>query len=180
MLSAILGTAAGVILYSTGIVLIRYLYVISSFKDNIEKVIKRDHFVVHSILIGESINFLTVGSIYLQMGDSEREKSPMMLYQACINPWNDHTIPVFNIFPWNHCCFVFLAGTNVACTLFLYKFLDNVTERSSSVSEVDKKKERRRNLTTACMGMVDVGIYLTIMTIFMFTYSFKTDIIDSF
>jgi hypothetical protein len=129
---AILGPAAGVILYSTGIALVCYLYVLSSFKNNIEKVIKRDHFVVNSILVRESINFLSVGAFYFQMGDTEMEKSPMMLYHACLNPWNDHTIPVYEIMPWNQYFLVFLAATNVACNLFLYRFLDKVTENSSA------------------------------------------------
>ena len=99
MLVAIHGSSAGAILYGTGTALIRYLYVLSSFKDNIQKVFKRDHFVIKSILIGDSITFINAGSLYLQMGNSAIERSPMMLYKACMHPWNDHTIHVYKLLP---------------------------------------------------------------------------------
>jgi hypothetical protein len=62
------------------------------------------------------------------MGDTEMEKSPMMLYHACLNPWNDLTIPVYEIMPLNQLFLVLLAATNVACNLFLYRFLNKVTD----------------------------------------------------
>ena len=179
MLVAIHGSSAGAILYGTGTALIRYLYVLSSFKDNIQKVFKRDHFVIKSILIGDSITFINAGSLYLQMGNSAIERSPMMLYKACMDPWNDHTINVYTILPWNHYFLVFLATTNFAFNLFLYKYLDAMTENNSARSQVDKKRDRRRNLVPAHIGMISIGIYLINMALFMVTYSFKTDILDS-
>ena len=110
MLVAIYGTGSGAILYGTGTGLIRYLYVISSFKDNIQKVFKRDNFVVKSFLIGESFSFLNVGYFYyLQMENSANGRSPMMVYQACMNPWDDHTLPMYMLLPLNQFFLVFLA-----------------------------------------------------------------------
>jgi hypothetical protein len=179
MLAAIYGSSAGAITYGTGTALIRYLYVISSFKDNIEKVMKRDHFVVKSILIGDSLNFLNAGSLYLQMGTSEFGRSPMMVYQACMNPWNDHTIHVTKLHQWNHLILVILVTANFACNLFLYRFLENMTGNNSARSEVDKKRDRRRNLVPAHIGMISIGMYLSFIVLFIFTYSFKTDILDN-
>ena len=179
MLASINTVGNGVILYSSGTALIRYLYLRSSFEDNIQKVLKRDHFVMKSILIGESFNFLTFGSFYFQMGSSEFGRSPLVLYQACMDPWKDHTFPVYKLMPWNQLFMVFLIASNVSCNLFLYRYLERRTENNIARSEADKMKDRKRNLVPARIGMMNIFLYVVAMAFFMFAYSFKSDSLDS-
>ena len=164
---------------SSGTALIRYLYVRSSFEDNIQRVLKRDHFVIKSVLMGESVNFLTFGSFFLQMGSSEFGRSPLVLYQACLDPGKDHTFPVYKLMPWNQLLLVLLTANNVACNLFLFRYLDSWTKNNIATSEVDKKKGRKRNLVPAHIGMVLIGMYILSMSFFMFAYSFKSDSLDN-
>ena len=179
MLAAINTGGFAVILYSSGTALIRYLYVRSSFEDNIQRVLKRDHFIIKSVLVGESVNFLTFASFFFQMGSSEFGRSPLVLYQACLTPGKDHTFPVYKLMPWNHLLIVLLTANNIACNLFLFRYLDSWTKNNIATSEVNKKKDRKRNLVPAHIGMIVISLYIISMSFFMFSYSFKSDSLDS-
>ena len=51
-----------------------------------------------------------------------------------------------------------LTIVDVSCSLFLYRFIGNITEKSTAKSEVDKKKNRKRNLVSANIGITVLGI----------------------
>ena len=169
----------GPIFYSCGTAVVRYLYVRSSFEVNIQEVLKRDSFIIKSIFIGECVNLFNLGSFYFQPEDLEFGRSPLVLYQACLNPGKDHTFKVYKLMPWNQMIMIVLTIVNVSCNLFLFRFLGSMTEQNIARSEVNRKKDRKRNLIPAHIGMIVLATYVTSLSFFIFTYSYKSDSFDS-
>ena len=178
MLAAINTVGVGPIFYSSGTAFVRYLYVRSSFEVNIQEVLKRDTFIVKSILMVECINIFNFCSFYFQLADARTERSPLVLYQACMSPGRDHTFEVYKLKPWNQLIMIFFFVVNVLCNLFLYRFLGKMTANIAR-SEFDRKKDRKRNLVPAHIGMIVFATYVVTLSFFTFTYSYKSDSFDS-
>jgi hypothetical protein len=162
----------GSIVYSTGTSLIRYLYVRSSLVTNIQETLKRDSFVIKSIIIGESINCFNLGSFYFH-------HHTMVLYKACLNPWQNFNIPLHQVMPLNQLIILFCIVLNVSCNIFLSFFLSKKTAKNLAIKEVDKKKDRKRNLIPANIGLYVFVFYGLSMVLFLITYNYKSENLDS-
>ena len=132
LVSALNTICVGSIIYSSGSSLVRYLYVRSSLRTEVQNILKRDSFIISSIVVGECINLFNWGSFYYQqLGNYGLEKSPLVL----------HTV--------NHLIIIISFLINNSCNIFLYRYLSDKTENNSVPNEVDRKKDRKRNLVPA-------------------------------
>ena len=147
-----------------------YLYFRSSLVANIQETLKRDSFVVKSIIIGESINYFNFGSFYFQ-------NDTMVLYTACMDPWKKFNNPIHRDFPLNHLIILISSCINVSCNIFLSVYLSGKTQTNTAIREVDKKKNRKRNLIPANTGLY-VVFWLSI-TIFLAAYIYESEKLDS-
>ena len=162
----------GSIIYSSGTSFIRYLYVRSSLISNIQETLKRDSFILKSIIIGESLSFFNLGSFYFQ-------HQPMILYEACLDPGGNFTLPLYKVFPLNQFLIFLCIVTNVSCNIFLSFYLTEKSENNTAVREVDRKKDRKRNLVPAKTGLLVFVFYIMSMLVFMTTYAYKSEKLDS-
>ena len=180
MLAAINTISVGSVIYSSGTALIRYLYVRSSMVTIVQDILKSNSFVVKSIVIGECISLFNWGSFYYQqVGYSTFQKSPMVLYQACLDPWHEFIFPLKKVMPLNHFIIFLCNAVNVSCNLFLYRFLANETKNNSAINEVDRKKDRKRNFVPASIGMIVFIFHGFGVMLFMITYTYNSKIFDS-
>ena len=179
MVAVINTVGVGQVIYNAGTALVRYLYVRSSFVVNIQEVLRRDSFIFKSMFIGECVNLFNLGSFYFKRETSEFGRSPLVLYQACMNPGRDHTFQVYKLKPWNQLIMISAFMVNASCNLFLSRFLRGNTETNSARSEADKKKDRKRNLIPAHIGIGVLATYAFTLGFFIFTYSYKSDNFDS-
>ena len=77
-----------------------------------------------------------------------------VLYHACVDPWSNYNQNFHKIAPLGT---ILLFSYNLICicsNIYLYKFLSHQTETNTATKEVDKKKERRRNLIPATTGFL--------------------------
>ena len=107
-------------------VIIRYVYVSNSLKPTVQAVIKRNAFILKSILIVNSLGciILLEGLMY-QLGKSGKDRSPYLNYQTCLDPYTQNfTKFFFNIMPVSQS----LLYTTNFCIIFfylsLYKYLE--------------------------------------------------------
>ena len=168
----------GTLVYSCGTAIVRYIYVRSSFQPQIQTTVKRDSFAYRSVFVGESINYLTLAVNYLQSPQQEKVgRSPLVLYKACLDPNKDHKhLPVHKLQPWNHLLLFSTMVVNVSCNLFLYQFLDS---RSDTSIAVDTKKNRKRNLLPAHIGMFVLSMLMSYIAVMIFSYTFQSTKLDS-
>ena len=171
--------AIGTIVYSAGTATVRYLYIRSSFEINIERVLKRDSFILQSVIIGEVLNFLTLVSHYMQPTSSDYGLSPLILYHACIKPEGNHIFPPYIVFPIMWIVIFGSAFTNITCSFLLFRYLQNITENTIARSEVDKKKDRKRNLIPARIGMMIIAWTGSYIILVSFTYMLPLQYLDT-
>ena len=172
MLTVIVTLGVGTIIYGSGTSFVRYLYVRTSLISNIQETLKRDSFIIKSLIIGESLSIFTLGSFYFQ-------RQPMILYEACLNPEGNFTLPLYKVLPLNQFIIFLCTFTNISCNIFLSFYLNEKSENNTAVAEVDKKKDRKRNFVPAKTGILVFGIYILSMGVFLTTYGYKSEKLDS-
>ena len=119
----------------------RYLYIKSSLQRDIQEVYKRDSFVINSICLGEMLNifnlacYFTTGVSHLLLnykihvfhkhGKSGAERSNLLLYQACIDPWNSNfSVPFYQVLPAPQFLLYAFDISNVVFNIILFRFLE--------------------------------------------------------
>ena len=123
------------LIYAAAAVIIRYVYVSSSLKPNVQAVVKRNAFILKSTVIAQSLGFvLLLEGFIFQLGKSGKERSPYLAFQTCLDPYTqDFTKVIFNIMPATQ---IVLYITNFSIIFFylsLYKFLDKQREESKGI-----------------------------------------------
>ena len=146
LLSVICTLATGSIVYGCGTALIRCIYVQSSTKSNIQAVLKRDSFVFKSILIGECLNYSTLLLFFFF-------KQEMVLNEACKDPYVTKGISLPHVMPVTQTLIFLYTHLSIACNIFLTKYLLTQDMMNIAKNEVDKKKDRKRNLVPSHIGV---------------------------
>ena len=122
--------------YSAASTIIRYCFIRTSLQPDVQEVLKRDAFVFKSMFIVESLSAYNLLTFFLiQRGKRGAEKSSILLYQSCLDPWNDSfSTPFFKVMSIN-LFFVFVAAM---CIIFfnlkLYTHLDEKSKSSTALS----------------------------------------------
>ena len=120
------------LIYAAATVIVRYVYVSSSLKPNVQAVVKRNAFILKSNIIAQSLGcVILMDGFFFQLGKSGKERSPYLAYQTCLNPYTQNfTKIIFNIMPATQ---ILLYVTNFCIIFFylsLYKYLDKQREES--------------------------------------------------
>ena len=146
---------------------------------NTQEVLKRDCFVVKSIVIGECISLLNFGYYFCLMGHTSKAEYPMVLYNACLDPWSQFHTSISKVMPLNQIIVFLSTLVNFSSNLFLYRFLSNKTNKNTWMNETNRKKDRKRNLIPANVGMTVLTFYGVSVGLFMLTYTYKSNDFDS-
>ena len=114
------------LMYGASSSFIRFLYVCSSLRSDVQNVYLRTHFTFTFISICESINVFNIFSvIYLRFENSEsRSKLPFILYNACLDPYMvNFQKPVQEVMLLNQIIVYIFDFINIGSNLFLWRFL---------------------------------------------------------
>ena len=74
--------------------------------------------------------------LYKTLPDISRPDLPLILYKACLDPWDDFTAPLYRVFPFNQLIVYILDAIIISSNLFLYRFLNQQTTNNSGKSVV--------------------------------------------
>ena len=169
---------AGTIIYNAGSSLIRFLYIRSSLAMNVQEVLKRDSFVIKSIIIGESLCVFNFISFFVHFKENS-EGSPWVLYRACLNPWRKFQFPLTKLTPVNQMIGHMSIMINICCNLWLCRYLNKMTMGNTALQARDRKRDRKRNLLPAKIGFISLVFHVISTLTFTFTYSHKSTNFDS-
>ena len=86
---------------------------------------------------------------------------PFLLYHACIDPYSIYDLPWAQHLIIDTCLLFLYDLIIVFGNLYLYKYLSVQTERNTSLKEVDKRKERKRNFISAKNSIITTGGIIT-------------------
>ena len=115
--------------YNASASLIRFLYVNSSLKRNVQEVYRRNQFTFTFMFICESINLIHIlSAILFRYRESDSmSKIPTIFYNACLNPYTVNfykkiynEVGIFNQIIIYVCDFIII-GSNLFLFLFLKK-----------------------------------------------------------
>ena len=100
---------------------------------------------------------------------------PFMFYQACIRPYSFYEPPLVEFLIGRDFVldFVLLLTYHfivVSGNFYLFLFLKSQTEKNTSLTGVDKKKERKRNLASAKTGIISG--FVLVISIFVYSSSY--------
>ena len=87
------------------------------------------------------------------------ESLPTLLFQACLDPYGEHNIPIYKVMPIDLFLLYVYNFTIVGSNVYLYLYLRKQTENNRALKDADKKKEKRRNFIPAQIGII-VTVYL--------------------
>ena len=145
---------------------------------NIQAVLKRDSFVIKSLIIGEAISLFNFLSFYF-FYDELTQPSPWPLYHACLDPWKKFQFPFSKVVPVNQLILHISTIVNIACNLWLFSYLKKMTDKNTALKPSDKKKEKKRNLMPAQVGFLSMIIYFITMVMYTSLYAYKSETFDS-
>ena len=155
-------TSSNALFYSAATAIIRYTYIRSSLQSNIQAAIKRNAFVVKSILIVETLGVLNLINFYLtQRGKSGAEKLATITYQTCLDPFQS-SVPVnmMTVMPFTQILLHMSSYCIIGFNLAIFKHLNKISSSDTTLSQMDQIKTRRRNLVSAKVGFYNLVIFL--------------------
>ena len=100
----------------------------------------------------------------------------LVLYHACMDPLSQFRVPLITVMPVSQITLYIMNIVNIACNFYLYRFLEvqrktnsgeglqNSLSLTSSVCSAitvsDVRKERKRNLLPAWVGIYGILVFL--------------------
>jgi hypothetical protein len=161
----------GAVVFSSLTAMLRYAFIRSSMVLDIQFILKRDSFMVQSVVFGEFLIVINFAAMYLHLIHPEASRSEFILYKACVDPWNNSKTNIWNIFPVGQILFHFLNLSNIICNILLFKYLDKTAKASTALRPLDKKAERKRNLFPARIGIITFVVCTSCYGFFSLIYS---------
>ena len=171
-------TSFNALFYSAATAIIRYIFIRSSLQSDIQAAIKRNAFIFKTIFIAETLGFLNLLNFYLiQRGKSGTEKLATISYQTCLDPFHS-SVPVnpMKIMPFTQYLLHLTSWCVIGFNLAIFKHLNKISSNSTTLSQVDQIKKRRRNLVSAKVGIYFLVIYLITMVIHGSLYAVSMEV----
>ena len=151
--------------YSATSTIIRYIFVRTSLQPDIQEVLKRDAFVYKSIFTVESLGCYNLVTFFLiQWGKRGQEKSKVLLYQSCFDPWkSSFSTPFFKVMSLNQLLVFIAAFCIIGFNLVLFTHLDKQSKNNTAISVTDQVCKYTRcpeKMTLSCLGPVEKVSFL--------------------
>ena len=160
------------LMYGASSSFIRFLYVCSSLRRDVQSVYQRTHFTFTFICICEIFNVMNIiSAIVLRYSDS-KSKLPFILYNACLDPYTiNFSKPFTEVMFFNQLIVYIFDFINIGSNLFLWRFLKKHEVSNTAAKTVsDKKKERKRNFVPANVGIFSIFLFFVNAAIFSIIY----------
>ena len=93
-------------------------------------------------------------------------KSPWPMYQVCMSPWDGVYTNYTKLMPLNQIFGHMYVLSGIVCNIFLYHYLQKMTEKNMALKIHDRKACRKRNLVPAKTGMIHLLFYILFFVIF--------------
>ena len=114
-------THLGARIHYTAGTFIRYWYVKSSLKPELKEGFKRRKILIICLCIPQVLLLLhTLDALRVY---NTKEKFPLILYQACIDPTSGYSIPLYTLMPFQQTMTYVYILTMIYNNIYLYKFL---------------------------------------------------------
>ena len=84
----------------------------------------------------------------------------------------------FKVMPVNQLILHISAIVNIACNLWLFRYLNKMTDQNTALQPSNKKKEKKRNLMPAQVGFLSIVCYFITMVMFTSLYAYKSAKLD--
>ena len=110
------------------------------------------------------MNLFNLGSLLVSKPD-------MVLNMACKCPYSSFNTPLYKVLPLNQVEIFLCNLTSIVCNMYLSKYLIKHDLSNIAVREVNKKKDRKRNLIPFQIGFYYIIQYFVSMFYFMITFS---------
>ena len=121
--------SVGLTIYHTGGSLIRYLYVKASLRPEVAVgFMSRKTFYV-CLFIPQVLLLLHFADVLIIF--NTKKDFPMLLYQACINPESDYSLPFTQFLPFQVTMMYIYAGIMIYCNIFLWIFLKYIHNKQA-------------------------------------------------
>ena len=148
MTGTIYVTVFASLMYTAFTALIRFLYVSSSLKKDVQDVYRKDKFIFLFICLGEGLSIFNIVTYILQQNGKEgniylweknvdpnlwlgSERSGFLLYKACLDPFTEYSVPIFTVMTINQILLYILDMMTILFNLFLYRFLSLQTKNNT-------------------------------------------------
>ena len=136
------------------------------------------HFLVDSKKASKILQVLLGIHVYNSVAYYFKKKDhPFMLYQACIRPYSFYEPPLELLTgrDFGFDCVLLLTYHFIVVigNFYLFLFLKSQTENNTSLTGVDKKKERKRNFTSAKTGIISGFVMVISILIYSISYGLK-------
>ena len=128
--------------YSAASTIIRYCFIRTSLQPDVQEVLKRDAFVFKSVFIVESLSAYNLLTFFLiQRGKRGAEKSAILLYQSCLDPWqSSFSIPFYKVMSLNLFLVLIATVCIIGFNFVLFKHLDKQSKNNTALSSTDQVK----------------------------------------
>jgi len=168
------------IIYNSGASLIRCWYCQSSRNVKIQEDFKKDKFLNVCRFFPQVFCIIHVLNFFNFIYHNEVKKFPLMMFQACVNPYSYYSSNVMKVMPFDQCLIYLYCLVFICSNFYLYVFLNKQNERNIAKKESDVIRDRKRNFVSARTGFA--GVILTFVGIFYvyFMYNFEYWTFDSF
>lgn len=108
-----------------------------------------------------------------------------MFYHACISPYSFYEPPLLELLTGRDFVFDFVLLLTyhfivVMGNFYLFLFLKSQTENNTSLTGVDKKKERKRNFTSAKTGIISGFVMVITVFVYSISYGLKVFLIQQY
>ena len=145
----------GSLLHDTASSLLRYWYVRNSLRPDIQEGLIGKYYY-HWLLSPQILLVMHLIDGFANYKVKGTEGFPLLLHQACKNPFSEYSIPFYKLMPFQQLMLYVYIYIIIHSNLYLYKFLKNQTDTRNNLAtanKVDKKKDRKRNFVPAQTGI---------------------------
>ena len=143
----------------------RFLYVKTSNKREITSVIRRYSYVYRLILVGFLYQILNGNILYQDYHGPGPDRSNILLYQACYNPWSHYSKSMLTKIGLAEILVLALGVLNISCNLFLYRFLESHRKNNVAGILIIRSYQSRMELFQIALKVWFSSVYSIFKTI---------------
>ena len=137
--------------------------------------------------------YYSIFNIFIYIYDQKEtgiNRLPLVLYHACMDPLSQFSTPLITVMPTSQITLYIMNIVNISCNFYLYMFLEvqrkansgeglqnplSISDSSfcSAVTVSDVRKERKRNLLPAWVGIYGILMFLAHTVVWQAAFAIK-------